>query len=179
VGGENQNRFSAYISGSHILTLRLLDGNGDPYTLRAALGEGGIPVGQIIWLGCEYGYSAGHVVLRITVNSNNVAFTDDLTTAQVTRIPWYSNLKNQTGAIGLDVDNNNRGVFDLFSFAASDALLPLDPREHNMLVSQEQLQSKNTFLRFDGSRFVRADSSTHTGQISDANGWNYFSFTQP
>jgi hypothetical protein len=170
VGGQNENRLSAYITGDSVLTFMWIDADGEPHPLKASIGKGGIPVNKIFVLTCELGLVDNHPIMRITVNNQEVAFLDDPVHANFVPIPWYSTDLKNTATLAADRDMKHGGSFDSFGVATYSITLTNEGRDQWLVNMGGRLTNPN-FVRFTGTQWVKADAKSHTGHLSDSSVW--------
>lgn len=150
-GHANRERLSIYLSAGNILTLSLIDADGELYPLQVPLGNGGIPTSQPIYLVCEVGVSSNSTSLRVLVNAQPVR--------EPVTLPFRVNLGDLDlpgGVIGSDLNGNDGASFDLYELAVYGATLT--EVQIAQLAEYFIKRPRTNYVAFDGNQWMRLAS---------------------
>ena len=151
LGRINGSRLSLYITPDGIFTFSFLDAKEELHSIRAPIGNGGVPFGKFFYLVCELGIDGQSTLLRMIINgiefeSKRLQFKIDL-----------GGIDTPSGVVGADLNGENGSSFDMVRLIILSETLTT-PQIVELKKSMDDYQSAKpnfAFIEYNGKQWMR------------------------
>ena len=150
VGGESKNRISIYLDPSDNLTFRLLDSQGESYSVKVSSKD--LPYDKFIYLACEAGVRENSSFLKAFIDGRQVTLQE--IPLQLTLLSSIESLLNSSeGVFGADRLGGNGSRVDVAEIVLYSSTLTTD--EIMKLLAYFKNKKPEQYISFSEKQWMR------------------------